>query len=126
MNNAAPGFATHEGYKFDITRSQKHIRVFAGDSCLAETTNALELSENTYSTVYYIPQSDVRMDLLKKTDHSSYCPFKGDASYWTLNVEGAHPEGIAWAYEIPFDESLQIKGHLAFYGDRVDEILIEN
>ncbi len=125
QTNSGPGFARHPGYRFIIGPAQRRVRVFAGDACIADSARALVLSENTYDPAYYIPRADVRMELLALTDHDSYCPFKGSASYWTLAAPGAHREGIAWSYEAPYDEALELGQHLAFYGDRVDEILIE-
>lgn len=126
QENSGPGFASHPGYTFDFAPTQQRLRVYCGDAIIADTTNPVVLTESSYGPVYYIPRADVRMDLLRRTDHTSYCPFKGDASYWTLTAEDAHPEGIAWSYDTPYDESLVIKDHLAFYADRVDEIVLED
>jgi len=123
--NPGPGFPQHPGYKFDFTQLHQRVRVLVGGACIADTTHAVQLNEASYGPVYYIPRADVHLAAMVRTDHSTYCPFKGDASYWTLAADGAHPQGIAWSYETPFDESLMIKDYLAFYGDRVDDILIE-
>jgi uncharacterized protein (DUF427 family) len=66
----------------------------------------------------------MRLDLMKKTEHNTYCPFKGTASYWTLSVGGNSSENAIWGYEAPYDETTGLAGHYAFYGNRVDGIEI--
>jgi len=124
--NSGPGFASHPGYKFIFSPSLKRISVFSGGVCIARSANAVVLNENTYPPVYYLPRADVQMDLMAQTDHGTYCPFKGHATYWKLAADDRRSEGVAWSYETPYDESLALKGHIAFYPDRVDEILIED
>jgi uncharacterized protein (DUF427 family) len=93
---------------------------FNGD-VIADTTDAIRLREADYPPVYYVPRRDVRMDRLIRTEHHTYCPFKGDASYFTLS-SGRTAENAVWSYEKPYDEVIAIKDHLAFYPDRVDSI----
>ena len=83
---------------------------------LADTRDAVEMKEGDYPVVYYVPRKDVRMDRLVRSSHHSYCPFKGQASYFSL-VDGA--ENAVWSYEQPFDEMTVIKERLAFYPDKV-------
>jgi uncharacterized protein (DUF427 family) len=94
---------------------------FAGQT-IAESTRALTLREAKYPPVQYIPKSDVRMDLLTPTQHHTHCPYKGDASYFTVKVGDRTAENAIWCYETPFDAVAEIAGHLAFYPDRVDSI----
>ena len=80
------------------------------------------MTESTYDPVFYIPKRDVRLELLEATDHSTHCPFKGDASYWSIASGGATEVNAVWAYETPYDEVAEITGALAFYASKVDAI----
>lgn len=102
-----------------VARFAGRVIVRAGGEILADTREALELREASYPPVYYVPRKDVRMERLTKTEHSSHCPFKGDASYFSI-AGGA--ENAVWSYETPFDEVRAIEGALAFYGKKVDAI----
>jgi uncharacterized protein (DUF427 family) len=98
------------------------VVVKAGGEVLADSGDAIALKEGSYPVVYYFPRKDVRMERLSRTAHSTHCPFKGDASYFSL-VGG--PENAVWTYEQPFDDMLAIKDRLAFYPERVDSIQAE-
>ena len=87
---------------------------------LVDTTSALQLQEASYAAVFYVPRADAKMDRLTKTQHSTHCPFKGDASYFTVKDEpAAEGENAVWTYETPFDEVASIKDGLAFYGNKL-------
>ncbi len=102
-----------------ITPDSAHITVTAGGKTIADTKNALRLQEANYKPVYYIPQQDADMSLLAKTDHGSHCPYKGDASYYSIpNAERG--DNAVWTYETPHEAVAEIKEHLAFYPDRVE------
>ena len=105
-----------------ITQNPNRIRVMLGGFIVAETTQALTLQEANYPPVQYIPREDVHMDLLDSTDHHTHCPFKGEASYFTVNGGGLVRENAAWSYEQPFPSMAAIGEHVAFYPDRVDDI----
>lgn len=120
--NPAPGFIKNPDRRMDYVPAGARVRVTFNGTTVAESTGAIALSEADYPVVYYIPMSDVRMDLMTRTDRSSHCPYKGDASYWSLTVGGAEAENAVWAYETPFDEAMVIKDHVAFYGTKVDAI----
>jgi uncharacterized protein (DUF427 family) len=94
---------------------------FAG-KVIADTHDALELREADYRPVQYIPMRDVDSSLLLRTEHESYCPFKGDASYFTIAADGQTSENGVWEYLHPYDAVAEIKGRVAFYRDRVDAI----
>jgi uncharacterized protein (DUF427 family) len=94
---------------------------FAGH-VIAQSIRALDLRENGRAAVVYIPRADCDMDLFSKTSHSSYCPHKGDASYYSVTCGGRTGDNVAWSYETPFGQVADIAGHLAFYADRVDAI----
>lgn len=87
---------------------------------LADTRRALTLSEGSYAPVQYIPLGDVDMELLTPSDHESYCPFKGEASYYSIPSPGERGLNAVWEYREPYDAVAQIRGHLAFYADRVE------
>jgi uncharacterized protein (DUF427 family) len=89
---------------------------------IAETNESLTLQEANYPPVTYIPRRDVDMSLLQRSDHESYCPYKGDASYYSIPVGGQRSENAIWTYETPYDAVSGIKDYMAFYPDRVDSI----
>jgi uncharacterized protein (DUF427 family) len=89
---------------------------------VADTREALVLREASYPAVQYIPRKDVDMSLLERTDHGTYCPYKGDCAYYSIPMGGERSANAVWSYEAPFAAVAQIKGHLAFYRDRVDAI----
>ena len=89
---------------------------------VADTTRALTLREASYPPVQYVPREDTDMALLKRTERSTRCPYKGDASYYSVKVDGKTAGDAVWSYEEPYPAVAAIKGHLAFYPDRVDVI----
>jgi uncharacterized protein (DUF427 family) len=93
------------------------VRVSFGGETLADSRDAVALKEGSYPVVYYLPRKDVKMDRLARTEHSSHCPYKGDASYYSIR---GGPENAVWSYEDPFDDMTGIKDLLAFYPDKVE------
>jgi uncharacterized protein (DUF427 family) len=104
----------------------KRVRVLFEGQVLADTTHALLMLETRHRPVYYFPRSDVRMELLERTRHSSHCPYKGDASYWSVRSGERIAENAVWSYETPIAGVAEITGRLAFYWDRVDRWLEED
>jgi uncharacterized protein (DUF427 family) len=105
-----------------IAPNPKRVIVkFAGQQ-VASSTRALSLQEANYPAVQYIPRADVDMSQLQRTTHQTHCPYKGDASYYSLISGEKHAENAIWTYETPFPAVTQIKDHLAFYPNRVDSI----
>ena len=100
------------------------VIVKVGGEVIADSTRALTLREAKYAPVQYIPRGDVKMDRLVRTQHHTHCPYKGDASYFTVKAGGKAAENAVWSYEQPFDAVGEIVEHLAFYPDRVDSIEI--
>ena len=98
------------------------VRVLAGGKVIADSDTARTLRESDYPPVQYIPRGDVDMSLLERTDNATYCPYKGDAAYYSITVGGERAVNAVWTYEAPFEAVAQIKDHLAFYPDRVDAI----
>jgi uncharacterized protein (DUF427 family) len=105
-----------------VERNPKRIVVTFGGKVIADTTEALTLREAKYPPVQYIPRKDVDMDALTRSETTSYCPYKGDASYFGISAGGARSVDAIWTYETPYDAVAEIKDHLAFYPDRVDAI----
>jgi len=103
-----------------IEKNSNRVVVTLGGQVLADTCNALTLREAKYPAVQYIPRVDVDMARLIRTEHMTYCPFKGDCSYYSL--PGGDERGInaVWTYEAPFPAVEAIRDHLAFYPDRVE------
>jgi len=95
------------------------VTVQIGARTIADTINALALRENHYPSVFYIPRTDVDMALLERSDHVSYCPYKGEASYYSLPPTVDNAANAVWTYETPYAAVAAIEGHLAFYPDRV-------
>jgi uncharacterized protein (DUF427 family) len=108
-----------------ITPSQAHIRVSVGGKTIADTRRAITLQEANYPPVLYIPRADADMALLEHTEHHTYCPYKGDCSYYSIPSGGQRSVNAIWTYESPYAAVAEIKDYLAFYPDRVDELLIE-
>ncbi|MDB5373694.1 MAG: hypothetical protein JWP04_2336 [Belnapia sp.] len=107
-----------------ITPTPQRVRVLLGGQVVAETTRALTLQEASYPAVQYIPRADATLALFRKTDRSTHCPYKGDASYYSIEAGGKRAENAVWSYETPFPTMAEIEGHFAFYPDRVDAIEI--
>jgi uncharacterized protein (DUF427 family) len=97
------------------------VRVTFHGEVIADTRDAVALEEGSYPVVYYIPRKDVRMDRLERTSHRTHCPYKGDASYYSIQ-DG--PANAVWSYEQPKEDMLAIKDLLAFYPDKVDAIAV--
>ena len=102
-----------------ISANPRRIRVTAGDTVIAETTHALSLKEASYPAVQYVPRGDARMELFKRTERVTHCPYKGDASYFSIAADGKTLENAIWTYETPFPAMTEISGYLAFYPDKV-------
>lgn len=98
------------------------VRVTVSGRVVADTQRALTLRESDYPAVQYVPRSDVDMSLLARTDNQTYCPYKGDASYYSITSGGERSIDAVWTYEAPFAAVAKIKDYLAFYPDRVDAI----
>ena len=121
--NPAPGFKKYPAHRVSTEPSDAHVQVTFKGELIADTREAVELHETQSSShvlapvVYYVPRKDVKMDRLARSSHQTHCPFKGDASYFSV-VGG--PENAVWSYEQPYDEMAAIKGRLAFYPDKFE------
>ena len=102
-----------------ITPTQGRVKVTYNGKVVADSTRALTLKEASYPAVQYIPREDANMALLARTERTTHCPYKGDASYFSIKANGKSLENSIWTYETPFPAMAEIAGHLAFYPDKV-------
>ena len=103
-----------------VEPTSARVVVTAGDTPVASTTAALALQEASYPTVYYVPLADVRAEVLKPSDHITYCPYKGDASYYSIATPDGELTDAVWFYGEPYPAVAAIEGHVAFYANRVN------
>ena len=108
-----------------ITPTGARVVVTVAGRVIADSKNALTLTEASYPAVHYIPRADVDMSLLARTDHRTYCPYKGDCNYYSIPVGGERANNAVWTYESPYPAVAAIQDHLAFYPNRVDAIGVE-
>ena len=119
--NLRPRLQPNDRHPITITETGRHVTVRVNGEVVADSDNALTLQESTYPAVHYIPLADVDRDLLQPSDTASYCPYKGDASYYSVvGSAGDTIEDAIWTYERPYDAVAAIAGHLAFYPDKAD------
>lgn len=119
-NLAGPGYAKHPGYAVDIEPAGKRVRVTFNGETIVDTDRAVLVLETQHAPVYYFRREDVRMDLARRTDYTSFCPFKGEASYWTLTVGDKSEQNVFWSYETPYVEIPDMKDLIGMYWDRMD------
>ena len=106
--------------RVDALASSRRVRVFVDGEMVADSVQPTLLFETNLPTRFYLPKSDVRMDLLTPTDSESACPYKGWANYWTVTVGGARHEDLAWGYRTPLPESAAVAGLVCFYNEKVE------
>jgi uncharacterized protein (DUF427 family) len=119
--NSGPGWKKHPDHRITTKPAGVRVQVKLKGELIADTRDAIRMEEGDYPAVYYFPRKDVKMERLVRTTHQSYCPFKGQASYYSLK-DGA--ENAVWTYEKPYDEMSVIKERLAFYPDKVESITV--
>lgn len=122
MKNRAPGFEKYPEHRINVKPARGRVRVKYKGEILADTKDALAMEEPVKGSVvapivYYIPRKDVKTERLVRATHKTHCPFKGDATYYSIK-DG--DENAVWTYETPYDEMKAIKGRLAFYPDKVE------
>lgn len=127
-NNPAPGFKKYPDHRIATKPAGVRVCVTVNGEVIADTKHAIAFEESMHGStvapvVYYIPRKDVKMERLARTSHATHCPFKGDASYFSI-VDG--PENAVWSYEQPYDEMADIKELLAFYPHKVDSITVSD
>jgi len=107
--------------KIMIQPAGGRVRVTFNNEVVADSRDAMRLDEGDYPPVYYLPRKDVKMERLIRTSHTTHCPHKGDATYYSL-ANGRTARNAVWSYEQPLAQVVSIKEHLAFYPDKVDSI----
>lgn len=103
-----------------IAKNERRVTVSAAGRTIVETHAALTLKEASYPAVQYVPRGDADMMLLHPSDHKTYCPYKGECSYFHIPSLGEKGQNAVWSYENPYDAVSAIREHLAFYADRVE------
>ncbi len=114
------GYARHPDYDVHFEPCGKRLRVVFNGETIADSRQAQYLFETRHLPVYYFPREDVRMDLLERTEHSTFCPFKGTAGYFSVRAGDRVAENAVWTYEEPFPQTAEIKDYLSFYWNRMD------
>jgi uncharacterized protein (DUF427 family) len=122
--NSRPVLIPSAEHPITVEPTRARVVVSIAGKVVADSRNALTLREASYPAVQYIPRQDVDMSLLEHTSHSTYCPYKGECSYFSIPHGGARATNAVWSYEAPFASVSQIKDHVAFYPNRVDAIEI--
>ncbi len=112
-------------HRVDVLQSDRHVQVIVGGETVAETHRPRLLFETGLPTRYYIPADDVRMDLLQPTDTTTRCPYKGSASYWSVDAGGKVAKDLVWGYKDPVPECPKIKGWLCFFNEKVDRLIVD-
>jgi uncharacterized protein (DUF427 family) len=112
-------------HRVDVVRSLRTVEAVVGGQVLARSTSSLFLFETGMPTRYYIPKSDVRMDLLRQSPSRTQCPYKGTASYWSAVLEARTLSDLAWCYEDPLPECPRIKGLISFYAEKLDSLTVD-
>ena len=105
-----------------IVPTEKRVVVSISGKVIANSTDALTLREANYPPVHYIPRKDVDMEALVRSESTTYCPYKGEAAYFSIPAGGDRSIDAIWTYETPYEAVAEIRGHLAFYPHRVDAI----
>ena len=120
--NPAPGFLKYPGRALNYKTIERKIEVIFNNKIVASSNSFILLKEENYAPVMYVPRDGLFFKFMENTKHSTYCPFKGKASYWDIKVCDNKIENAVWSYSDPFDEALIIKNHFAFYSDKVSTI----
>jgi uncharacterized protein (DUF427 family) len=119
--SSGPGYKQHPEHRITTQPARVRVQVTFKGELIADSRHAIGLKEADYPIVYYLPRRDVKMERLVRSTHKTYCPFKGNASYYSI-MNG--PENAIWTYEEPYDEVKVIKERFAFYPNKVDTIQV--
>src|SRR5258706_6469137 len=120
--NSGPGYSKHPDHRVDTSPASARVRITFNGKVIADTQDGIKLEESRYAPVFYVPRQDVKMEYLTRTGHRTHCPFKGDASYYTLSSGERTEQNAVWSYEQTYDEVSVIRERLAFYPNKVDRI----
>lgn len=120
----SPGHQQHPEHKVRETRVQHSVSATIDGQVIAESSDVIRVDEDGAPPRYYFPSSAVKVEKLSPTDTHTHCPFKGDASYYSITLGQRHLEDAVWTYETPYDEHAALAGRLAFYDDKHPEIQV--
>ena len=118
----SPAYRQHPEHRVEVQPHHLRVRVGFAGVTVADSARSLRVLESRHDPVVYVPREDVRQELLERTEHSTFCPFKGRASYYSIRVGDRVAENAIWSYEDPYDEVAPLRGCMAFYLDRVDSL----
>jgi uncharacterized protein (DUF427 family) len=122
MSRKSPGHRKWPDHEVREERIDERLKVEIDGEVVADSADVIKVVEDEHPVRYYFPRSDVRMDVLEPTDRTTRCPFKGTASYFTINAGGREFENAAWSYEETYDEHAALEDRIAFYEDRIAEL----
>jgi uncharacterized protein (DUF427 family) len=122
LQRQAPIIAGTPDHPITITPAPHRVRVTFAGRVVADSRRALSLVEASYMPVMYIPREDVDLTTFERTSHKTHCPYKGDASYYTIQADGRTAQNAVWSYEQPLEVVAAIAGYMAFYPNRVDSL----
>jgi uncharacterized protein (DUF427 family) len=120
---SSPAYARHPEHHVELTEKAGRVRVEFAGRTIADSARSLLVLESHHDPVVYFPREDVAMDLLERAVDTTFCPFKGTASYYTIRVGDRTARTAVWSYEAPYDEVAGLAHYLAFYGDRIDALI---
>ena len=119
---SSPAYAKHPEHQIEVEINPGRVRAEFSDETIADSVRALRVLESHHDAVLYFPREDVQTLLIEKTAHTTFCPFKGTASYWSIRVGDHVAENAIWSYEEPYDEVATLRGAMAFYVERIDAL----
>ena len=123
--NPGPGYKDYPDHSVELIPLSGEVQVKALGTIIATSSNTLRVDESRYPPVIYVPRSDVDFYKLTENDHTTYCPFKGEARYWNIQVGDDFLGNAVWGYDTPYDEVAVLKDYVAFYSDKIDAIIVD-
>jgi uncharacterized protein (DUF427 family) len=121
---SSPGHKTWPHHRVIEERLEKRVVItFAGEK-IANSTSAIKLIEDNCPPRYYVPREDVNMDVLERSRNTTECPFKGTARYYSIKIGNHRADDAVLSYEDPYDEHRDLKGRLAFYDEKADQLVV--
>ena len=125
MSNPAPGFEKYPDYQIDLTPEPGTVTLHVAGEVIARSSRAVHLAEQRHAPVLYMPREDLIDGFFESTDHTTYCPFKGTATYLSIRAGDIVLDNAVWCYAEPYDEMEDIRGYVSFYMDRIDDLQID-